>query len=44
MNDDIEGTFDDWKQTTKEYENDTSIACDITVPGEDEEKHPKQHS
>lgn len=25
MNDDIEGTFDDWKQTTKEYENDTSI-------------------
>lgn len=25
MNDDIEGTFDDWKQTAKEYENDTSI-------------------
>lgn len=25
MNDSIEGTFDDWKQTAKEYENDTSI-------------------
>lgn len=25
MNDDIEGTFDDWSQTAKEYENDTSI-------------------
>ncbi len=25
MNDDIEGTFDDWKQTAQEYENDTSI-------------------
>lgn len=25
MNDDIEGTFDDWKQTAREYENDTSI-------------------
>lgn len=25
MNDEIEGTFDDWKQTAQEYENDTSI-------------------
>lgn len=25
MNDDIEGTFDDWKNTAQEYENDTSI-------------------
>ena len=25
MNDEIEGTFDDWKQSGKEYENDTSI-------------------
>lgn len=25
MNDEIEGTFDDWKQSAKEYENDTSI-------------------
>ena len=25
INDDIEGTFDDWKQAAKEYENDTSI-------------------
>jgi len=25
MNDEIEGTFDDWKRTAKEYENDTSI-------------------
>lgn len=25
MNDETEGTFDDWKQSAKEYENDTSI-------------------
>ena len=25
MNEDIEGTYDDWKNTAKEYENDTSI-------------------
>ena len=25
MNDEIEGTFDDWKHVAKEYENDTSI-------------------